>query len=348
MTSIEGSTPAVVTGRGWGLPELSLIGVAASWGLTFTLVQDAIATLPPSAFVAYRFLAAGLVLALVFHRGVYSLPARGWGVGVILGVILAGGYVSQTIGLRYTSASNSGFITGLFVIFTPLLGWLVLRRRLGMWTWTWIAVATIGLALLSGFGDRWHPWGDGLTLLCGILFAVHILYTDHAVSRFAVGPLVAVSLSVSGLIALLAAMGMNELVVPRGPTVWGTLVFTAVFASALAYFIQSYAQTRVPPVRVSLILAGEPVFAGVFGYWLAGDRLSATGWIGAAAMILAVVAMELSPARTARSERRREAQGARPPSNTVDPAGSARPPADVPDLPDPQTHRAVQTSENSG
>jgi drug/metabolite transporter (DMT)-like permease len=280
-------------GRYW--VTAGLVAVAAGWGLTFSLIQDVIDTLSPMSFIAYRFLLAALVLVVPYAPGLVRLPARAWGAGLLLGLLLCLGYVSQTVGLLHTSASNAGFITGLYVVFTPLLGWIFLRQHLTRWACGCLGLATVGLLLLSGIGGSPHALGDGLMLLCSLSFAVHILVTDKVMAHFPVGPLVVIQLSVCGAGALLLAVASNELTSPSGEQEWTALLFTAVFASALAYFIQSYAQQRIPPARTSLILATEPVFGGVFGYLLAGDRLSSTAWLGAAVMTIAVLSMESRP-----------------------------------------------------
>lgn len=275
--------------------ELALVGVAAGWGLTFTLIQDATTALAPLAFVAYRFLLAAAALAVLCARQLRTLSPEGRRAALLLGLVLFVGYYTQTEGLTRTTASNAGFITGLYVVFTPLLGWLFLRQRQSGWLWCCVALASCGLLILSEFGGNWHGLGDVLILVCSVAFAVHILITDRVAPRFPLGPLVVVQLAVCGFAALLLAAGAGELTVPTGRPAWTALIFTALFASALAYLVQSYAQRRTSPARTSLILATEPVFAGLFGYVLAGDRLSWLAWTGAALMSLAVLATEWNP-----------------------------------------------------
>jgi drug/metabolite transporter (DMT)-like permease len=132
--------------------ELALIAIAAVWGLTFTMVQDAVERLPVTAFLAYRFLPAALLVGLVFRRDLARLSPAGWRAGAVMGIFLTAGYLAQTHGLRETSASNAGFITGLFVVLTPLLGAVVLRQRAGRTAWLAAGASAVGLFLLSGAG----------------------------------------------------------------------------------------------------------------------------------------------------------------------------------------------------
>ena len=275
--------------------ELGLVGIAAVWGLTFVMVQDAVARMPVTTFLAYRFLLAAALVAVVSRRELRRLRPDGWGAGIGLGALLTAGYLFQTLGLQHTTASNAGFITGMFVVLTPLLGGLVLRQRVGSAAWLAAGASAAGLFLLSGAGTTFQLAGDGLVLLCAVAFAGHILATDRAVSGYPVGALVAVQLGVCGLVCAAAAAVSGDIVAPRGASVWVALAVTAVVASALGFFVQSYAQRHASPARTALILASEPVFAGVFGYLLAGDRLSPVGWLGAAMIVISIVAVDAVP-----------------------------------------------------
>ena len=276
------------------LAELALIGIAAVWGLTFVMVQDAIEELPPLAFLAYRFVPAGLLVAAFAWRGLRSLDADGWRAGMVMGVFLTAGYIFQTIGLEHTSASNAGFITGLFVVLTPLFGLLLFRIPVGPVAWAAAGVSALGLFLLSGAGDG-SLQGDLLVFGCACSFAVHILVTERAVRRYDVGALVAVQLTFCGVVCLLAAAIAGDLEAPRGATVWSALLVTSLVASALGFLVQSYAQQMISSARTALILAAEPAFAGLFGYLLQDDRLSAAGWLGAALILGAIVAVDAIP-----------------------------------------------------
>jgi drug/metabolite transporter (DMT)-like permease len=275
--------------------EGALVGIAAVWGLTFVMVQDAIAELPTTAFLGYRFAAAALLVGVVFWAPLRRLGTDGLRAGVLMGVFLTAGYVFQTLGLEETTASNAGFITGLFVVFTPVLAAIVLRERVAAIGWAAAAASAVGLFLLSGVGGDFSLRGDGLVLLCAVSFAAHILATSRAVEHHDVGALVAVQLTVCAVVCLALAAAAGDLEEPRGETVWSALIVTALVASALGFFVQTFAQQHAPPARTALILASEPAFAGLFGYLLADERLSAVSWLGALLILAAIVAVEVVP-----------------------------------------------------
>jgi drug/metabolite transporter (DMT)-like permease len=275
--------------------ELSLIGIAAIWGLTFVMVQDAVEIVPAMTFLAYRFIPASLLVAVVFRRRLGQLSADGWKAGAVMGIFLTTGYIAQTLGLERTSASNAGFITGTFVVLTPVFGALFLRQRAGGLAWAAALVSAVGIYLLSGAGGEMRLVGDGLVLVCAISFAFHILMTDKAVKQHDIAALLAVQLGVCGFFSLAVALANQELVVPRSGTVWTALLVTAVFASALGFWVQTYAQRHASPARTALILASEPAFAGLFAFLLQGETLSAVGWLGAGLIMASILAVELVP-----------------------------------------------------
>ena len=276
--------------------EASLVAVCAVWGLTFVMVQDAVELIPVTTFLAYRFIPAAVLVAIIFRRRLRSLGAQGVKAGCVMGVFLTAGYLFQTLGLERTTAANAGFITGLFVVLTPLLGAAFLRQRIAGSAWIAAAVSTVGLFLLSGIGSGGsHLFGDTLVFLCACSFSLHILVTDRAIESHHYGALLAVQLAVTGLVCLVIATIGGELVVPRSSTVWSALIVTSLFASALGFFVQTYAQRHASPARIALILASEPVFAGFFAYLLQGETLTAPAWLGAGLIMVAILVVEMVP-----------------------------------------------------
>jgi drug/metabolite transporter (DMT)-like permease len=277
------------------LSEAALIAICSVWGLTFVMVQDAIELLPTMAFLAYRFIPAALIVALIFWRPLRRLSAAGWRAGLLMGLFLCAGYIFQTLGLEETTASNAGFITGLFVVLTPVMGAIFLRERVAAPAWLAAGLSLIGLYLLSGLGGHFHMRGDGLVLVAAFALSAHILATARAVRHYDVGALLAIQLGVCGVVPLLIAAADGRLETPAGGTVWSALIVTSLVASALGFFVQTFAQQHAPPARTALILAAEPAFAGLFGWLLADDRLSATEWLGAGLIMAAIVAVEVTP-----------------------------------------------------
>jgi len=282
------------------VPALAaLVLVTAVWGLTFVQVKDAVALYPLFAFLALRFAIASIVLAAPAARRLRSLGRSGWRAGVSLGLLLAAGYALQTAGLERTTVSSAGFITGLYVVFTPLLALLLFRTRAGVALWIGVLLAVLGLALLSGVGAG-DPLGDALVLAGSAAYSLQIVLMERHAPRYdPVAFTQAELLAAFGGFAVVAvALGQIEL--PRGWTVWGALLVTGIFASALAFLVQTWAQRHTSATRTALAFALEPVFAGIFGFWLAGDRLGAIGWTGCAVIMAGIVVAEPEAGRTLR------------------------------------------------
>ena len=277
------------------LPELALVAVCAVWGLTFVMVQDAVAIVPTMTFLAYRFVPACILVSALFWSRVRRLSRAGWRAGFVMGIFLTGGYVFQTFGLERTSAANAGFITGTFCVLTPLLGALLFRQKVGVLGWGAALVAALGLFLLSNPGGSGRLSGDVLVFFCAVSFSLHILATDRALREHDLEALLAVQLGVCGVFSLVVAAAMGDLVVPRSAVVWQALAVTAILASAFAFWVQAWAQKHASPARTALILASEPAFAGLFAFLLQGETLSVAGWTGAALITAAIVAVEVVP-----------------------------------------------------
>jgi drug/metabolite transporter (DMT)-like permease len=180
-------------------------------------------------------------------------------------------------------------------VLTPVMGAIFLREGIGAAAWAAAGVSLVGLYLLSGLGGDLHLRGDGLVLVAAFALSAHILATARAVRSYDVGALLAIQLAVCGVVPLAIAAAGGQLEAPEGGTVWSALIVTSLVASALGFFVQTFAQQHAPPARTALILAAEPAFAGLFGWLLADDRLSATEWVGAGLIMAAIVAVELTP-----------------------------------------------------
>jgi drug/metabolite transporter (DMT)-like permease len=273
------------------LPLLLLIAVTAVWGVTFVQVKDALELYPLFALLAVRFAIAGVVLAVPARGRVRPLGREGALGGVVLGVLLAAAYGFQTAGLERTTVSSTGFITGLYVVLTPLLALVLFRQSTAAVVWIGAGLAVIGFALLSGI-DVGAPTGDLLVLASAFATALQILMVERFASRHDAVALTLVEMATAFVGFLLIALALGQLAVPRGWMVWGALIVTGIFASALGYLIQVWAQRRISATRIALVFSLETVWAGFFGYLLADDRLGLLGWGGCALILAGIVVAE--------------------------------------------------------
>jgi drug/metabolite transporter (DMT)-like permease len=263
-----------------------LLFVTAVWGWTFVLVKDAVTQYPTLPFLQIRFALALLVMAVLVRR----LPTgRELRVGAIVGAVLAGGYLAQTVGLTMTSPGNAGLITGLFVVFTPLLN-RVFGAPIRWWTWVATLLSLGGLVMLTG-GPSGMGLGDVLVLGCAVLFALHIVLLGRWSPGLPAAPLAMVQMA--GCALIFSAGGTWQLRPPSG-SVWFAIVITGVFASALGFYIQTWSQGFISANRTALILATEPAWALAAAVVLAGQRLGLLQALGAALVLAAIVGHELA------------------------------------------------------
>jgi drug/metabolite transporter (DMT)-like permease len=268
---------------------LALVAVTAVWGVTFVQVKDAVAIYPLFAFLALRFAIASATLAVPGARRLRSLGRHGVWAATFAGLLLAAGYTLQTAGLERTSVSNAGFVTGMYVVLTPLIALALFRIRVGLAAWAGVALATVGLGLLSGVhgGDA---IGDLLVLAGAAVYSLQIVLMERYAPRYD-----AIAFTLVEMLAAFSGLGLvaiPQLETPHGWTVWGALIVTGVFASALAFLAQTWAQRRTSATRTALVFTLEPVWAALFGYTLAGDRLGATGWVGCAVIMAGILLAE--------------------------------------------------------
>jgi drug/metabolite transporter (DMT)-like permease len=271
-----------------------LLGVTAVWGWTFVVVKDAIEAFPTVPFLGLRFLIATIVMILAVRR----LPGRrAMVVGSLIGLPMAGGYLLQTVGLRFTSPGNAGLITGLFFVFTPLLDRLFgtpIRPR----TLIAVAVALAGTFLLAGGGQLGIRLGDALIVGCAVCFALQIVLLSRWSPGFSARDLTLAQLATCAVLFMVG--GAPQLRAPSA-SVWVAILITGVFASAVAFFVQTWVQAQLTASRTALVLASEPVWALFFSVLLTGQRLDAVQTLGAALVIAAVVGHELPlPSRSSR------------------------------------------------
>lgn len=297
--------------RNWkSSPRLAitaLIAVAAVWGWTFLIVKDAISRMPVMDFLAVRFTVAAIVMFAIRPTSLRHITRRGLWRGIVLGVLLGMGYITQTFGLRTTSPAVSGFITGMAVVFTPVFSWILLHRKINRNTWIAVGLALIGLALLSLHGWAFGT-GELLTVGCAMFIAFHIIGLGEWSSQHESYGLALIQIVTVAVLSLLAA-APGGIMLPPDISVWGTVGITAVLATALAFLVQTWVQSLVSPALTAVVLTMEPVFAGVFSVVVGGDRLTIRTIAGAICILAAMLIAQIKAAVPGKTKKRKAVSG---------------------------------------
>ena len=278
------------------MPTLLLLAATAIWGSTFVVVQDAVEQMAVHPFLAWRFSIAAMLMILIRPRAMFALPVQQRKRGILLGIVLAIGYFTQTQGLALGVApSVSGFITGMFVVFTPLFSALLLRHRLSGATWIAVALSVTGLAALSLRG--WSiGLGELLTLACAAAFALQILGLARWSEPEQAYGLTLWQLSTVAVVEIVITGATGSFEVPPTQQVWIAVLFLALFATAFGFIAQTWAQAHMPATRAAVILTTEPVWAGAVGV-ATGDPVTARLILGGALILAAMYVVELTPRR---------------------------------------------------
>lgn len=274
-------------------PTLALAGlllVTASWGSTFILLRGVVSRMPAADFLAVRFLVAAVAVWLVAPGAVRRLSRVERRRGVVLGLVYGAAQLLQTIGLGSTAASVSGFLTGLYVVLTPLLAAVLLGARLGRRVWIAVGVATLGLAVLSLQGFALGG-GEALTLAGALFYALHVVGLGVWSRDGATMGLTVVQLFTVGVVCTVAA-APGGITLPTTGGDWVVLVYMAVVAGALALVVQTWAQAQISSTRAAVFMTMEPVWAATFAVLLGGETLGVRALLGGGLVLAAMVGVE--------------------------------------------------------
>lgn len=279
--------------------DFTLGVIALIWGATFVMVKNALSTVGPITFIALRFIIASVVLLVLFRRRLPGLTRAEMGAGAFIGLWLGLGYVTQTVGLQYTTSGKAGFITGLNVVIVPILATLFLRQPPGRGALAGVAAATVGLGFLSldekmqvGEGDLW-------VMACAVCYAAHIVAVSHFAARH---DAVRLAIAQIAAVAALTTVGAFVFETPRldlPAVTWGALGFTGAVATSFVFTLQVYVQRFTTPTRTALLFSLEPVFAALFGWWWAGEVLGPKELLGCGLILAGMVMAELGGEREA-------------------------------------------------
>ncbi|MFL6105392.1 MAG: DMT family transporter [Marmoricola sp.] len=282
------------------LATLTLLAMTACWGSTFYLIHDLLDRVPAVDFLAVRFGIASLAMLLVAPRAIGRLDPQVRKHAVVLGALYGVAQILQTVGLGHTEASVSGFVTGMYVVLTPLFAAVILRTRIGTLTWVAVALAIGGLAVLTLQGLS-VGYGEGLTLIAAALYALHIVGLGGWSSPAdAIGMSILQCLVITAICFVAAVPG--GIALPDRTSDWLAVVYMALFAGAAALLGQTWAQAHLAPTRSAIIMSMEPVFAAFFAVLLGGESVTARILLGGALVLAAMITVELVPRRRIEGE----------------------------------------------
>ena len=282
------------------LAAAALLGLAASWGSTFFMIKDLLDRVPTLDLLAVRFGIASLALLVVAPRAIARLSPVVRKHALVLGLLYGVAQIMQTAGLAHTPASISGFVTGLYVVCTPLLAAAILRTRIPPITWAAVALATVGLGVLAlnGFSIG---YGELITLASAVLYALHIVGLGAwSSAQDAVGMTI-LQIMVIAVVCTLAT-AHDGIVLPDRRGDWASVLYMAVIVGALGLLGQTWAQAHLPPTRSAIIMSMEPVFASFFAVWLGGEDVTTRLLLGGAMVLVAMLTVELAPRRAVEGE----------------------------------------------
>lgn len=273
---------------------LLLVLTTFFWGVTFVVVKDAISRVDVFVFLAQRFLAATAILLLLWPvlRRPFTLDTLIK--GLILGTMLFGGFAFQTVALLHTSASNTAFLTGLNVVFVPLISAIIFRRAVAHKTTAGAMLAFAGLYLLCSTGAAWSfNKGDLFGFICAVCIAVHIIYTGKYARACGVYWLTTIQIGVIGLLSWFVAFITGHDVLVWYPEIKNALVICVLFATIFAFLVQTGMQRFISPSSTALIFCLEPVFAAVCAYFMIGENIGAKGLVGAGLILFGMILSEI-------------------------------------------------------
>lgn len=279
------------------LADAALLGVAIVWGLNFVVIKDAIADTGPMTYLLWRHVVAAVLLAAVMPRTVRRTTRREWLYGAVLGLFLFIAFVTQTIGLQWTTPGKSGFITSLYIVMVPFLYWIVARRSPGWLQIGGAVLATVGLGLLSLSGGLAMSTGDLLTLVGALGFAAQIVATGFFAPRTSPAVLALTQIVAAAVLFVLVTPFTERITWDFGWQAWAAILWTALSGTVFGFLIQAWAQKSTTSTRAAIILGLEGLFAAAFGLLFGMDVLSWRFVAGSALILVGVIVVETLPGR---------------------------------------------------
>lgn len=288
--------------------EFALLFNTLIWGGTFALIKNALTDISPMLFLALRFSIAAIIFLPFVYSSLKKTNRQTLIAGSILGIFYFSGFAAQTFGLNLTTATKSGFITGTFVVFIPILQLIIEKRKPKWFNVFSVLIVLLGLIMLSSKGENIFEFikqlgsdfnfGDFLTLLCALLFAFQVVYVDVFTRKYEYLPMVFVQLLITGvggfiLSYIFSISSLETVKFTFNSAVTTAIIYTAIFASIIATVIQLKFQKTVSPTKAGIIFSIEPIFAAVFAYFLLSEKISNFGLIGCVLIFIGLIVSEI-------------------------------------------------------
>lgn len=271
------------------LAPWALLAVSASWGMAFVVMKDPIEKQNVNSFLFTRFALAVLVMVALKPTALTRITREILIKGVAAGLFLGTGYIFQTLGLKLVGAAITGFVTGLYVVATPLIAWIVLRHKITVYTWLCVALATAGLTLLSFTGMHIGE-GELLVLISAIAFGAHIVALSQWSNGLDAYAMTVVQLTACAILTGIISMSQGY-VAPRDTSGWLVVIYTAVACTAIAFMVQTWSQAHMSPTKVAVILTMEVVFSAIFALLLTNETLTPRQFLGGVLIVTAMFAI---------------------------------------------------------
>jgi len=271
--------------------EIYLLIIVIIWGSTFALIKGVIDSIPPYTYLTYRFLLAALILILIFWKRMKEINIIILKKGSLIGIFLFLGYALQTVGIKYTTATKAGFITGLSVVLVPIISHFFIKEKVSRNSVIGVIFAFIGLWFLNYNSSFIFNLGDFLVLLCAFSFAMHIISVGLFSKKVDYILLAITQITVVFVLSLFMALIFERPAIhlSYSPGIWWSIVITGIFATALAFYMQNRFQRYSTATKTAIIFSGEPIFAAVFAYFLLGEKVGFIAWLGGLLIIFGMI-----------------------------------------------------------
>ncbi len=271
------------------MPTILLLLGTFFWGATFVIVKDSISSIDLYSFLFWRFLIALLFIVPFFIKQIRKIKSKEIFYGVLLGFVLALGYIFQTIGLKISTPSKTAFITGLSVIIVPVLSSVKIRRIPHVLTIIAVIISGIGIYLMTSTTGISFQSGDMWVLLCAIFFALQIVMVSDITKKYSAANITIIELFTVSIVSLICSLFIGNIEIPITFKLWGSIVFCAVFATSFMFIVQSKYQKKMSDSRAAVIYSFEPLFAALTAYIIYNEQLSSTTIIGGLMVFFAML-----------------------------------------------------------